>query len=525
VKSNRIEWNQSSIDELKRALGEGQGDDEEDLEQESTLDYPWVPEVVSQSLDLTETGTYKVSVVLGFDDIDGAEDYEVRITPLEDEVNLNPILGPNWQPSSDKMNDGGDQFYGSFWSTAAKINSSTAMVFWTMTDYTGTTADTDPLLLRARTISLDSNMALGTPFTVTSIPGADIGDITEGIRTYNLSDGRIVVVVPSLYKSIPASYTFLSTDIILLSNSGSFLDRYRHTPDDFWTSEGEVVNDTLFLGGTTAYNINSFKFTGDTITLFDTAVNVPSPTYTLPFLLVTDSYVFAVNGPSDVPQYWYIDHTDGSFGAAWTGPIEMTPTGSNFFPWEEDGYMRPMQIASNQWVYHGRVPDSGDYAWALATFIASGNTLTIGNIRKFGSPSGPLGVGGADMVHPYKVISGLGLYQGPIAVNWLFKTVDGRVGSLNEIRDPDDYNLVSVQIFDVPLGTSSPIYRKEWSMVPGRPEQIEGLGLQYDLLGGVPIAGDNGILLIQNWQAAWVPPQAFVSDNLNVGLLTWLPLE
>jgi hypothetical protein len=85
VKSNRIEWNQSSIDELKRALGEGQGDDEEDLEQESTLDYPWVPEVVSQSLDLTETGTYKVSVVLGFDDIEGAEDYEVRITLLPED--------------------------------------------------------------------------------------------------------------------------------------------------------------------------------------------------------------------------------------------------------------------------------------------------------------------------------------------------------------------------------------------------------------------------------------------------------
>jgi hypothetical protein len=510
INSSKIVWSQSGLEELKRLLNESDDDDQDEESLLSPgLDYPWEPTVVLQESVVGDGGDIVVNVKLGFDDIDGAEDYEVRVALLPDIVDLNPVLGPNWQVPGDARPSPPLTYY-SGWHTAVKMNASTALILWLVdsgTDF----GDTEPTLLKGRTVSLDNNMSLGTPFVITSL-AEPAGPEAENLRAFTLSDGRIIVVVHR------TPTTPDSTEIILLSASGSLLNSYVMADESFWMPAGEIFNDKLFMFDANSDAMFSFDFTGNTVNIYDSTSSTTGLTTARPTLLVNSTHVFLLDQDGSGARYWSIEHTDGLFAyATWAGP---TSIGSPlFYAWEEDSYMRAMKTGTNEWIYHGTTPDGASEAWAIATFTASGSTLSIGGIRKFDSPDGVLGSGVFGTGHTWTIESGTGFYMGPIATNWLFMTADGKVGSLNEITGPGG-DLTSVQIFDLPLTSTSPIYRQEWSMMTSNSETITGLTRSYKELGGVPIPGPDGVLIIQNWAYDFdTPTEAYL------GNMVWVPLE
>jgi hypothetical protein len=510
INSSRIVWSQSGLEELRRLLNESDDDDQDEESQSSPgLDYPWEPTVILQESVVGDDGDIVVNVKLGFDDIDGADDYEVRVAFLPDIVDLTPILGPNWQVPGDARPSPPITYY-SGWHTAVKMNASTALILWLVdsgTDF----GDTEPTLLKGRTVSLDSNMSLGTPFVITSLAEPASPEM-ENFRGFTLSDGRIILVFHR------TATTPDSTEIILLSASGSLLNSYVTTTESFWMPNGEIFNDKLLLFDANTDAMFSFDFSGNTINVHDSTVSTTGLTNARPTILVNSTHVFLLDQDGDGARYWSIEHTDGTFvDATWAGPTSVVSP--LFYAWEEDSYMRAMKTGPNEWIYHGTTPDGISEAWAIATFTASGSTLSVGSVRKFDSPDGVLGSGIFGAGHTWTIESGTGFYMGPVATNWLFMTADGKVGSLNEIAGPGG-DLTSVQIFDLPLTSTSPIYRQNWSMVTSSPYKIAGLTRSYVYLGGVPIPGSDGVLIIQNWSYDPDTP-----DDAYLGNMVWVPLE
>lgn len=514
IKSSKIVWDQAGIEELKRALAEPEIDEDEgDSEVPTDLDFPWEPRVVSQERVVGDGGDVVVNVTLGFDDIPDAEDYEVRVALLPDIVDLNPVLGPTWQVPEDAKTSGPLTFY-SGWHTAVKMSNSTALILWLVASG-ATFNDDNPAVLKARTVSLDENMSLGTPYVVTEISG--LGTVEpENMRCYTLSDGRIVIVIP---KYVSGGLTG-ETVMLLLSSSGGMLDEYVAVDQWFFYPSGEIFNDKLILFDPNSDELFSYDFTGNTINSLDSSGTTTGLTGAAPTILANASHIFLLDQTASAARYWSITHTDGVFGT-WAGPTNVgSPT---FYPWEEDSYMRAIKTGDNEWIYHGTTPDGASEAWAVATFTVSGSTLSIGGIRKFDAPSGILGSGVFGSGHTWTIESGTGFYMGPQAANWLFLTADGKVGSVNEITQDaigDSADLTAVQIFDLPLASTSATYRREWSMRMASEDKITGLTKTYQGLGVVPIPGQDGVLLIQSW----IYDDDVPTDNY-LGAMVWLPLE
>lgn len=93
MKSDKIVWSQSSIEELKAILADQDQDDLDESEEQISLDFPWEIVVIKQQTVTDESGGTSVNAVLGFDEVDGAEDYEVRISLIEEDgaVTIGPI--------------------------------------------------------------------------------------------------------------------------------------------------------------------------------------------------------------------------------------------------------------------------------------------------------------------------------------------------------------------------------------------------------------------------------------------------
>lgn len=92
MKSDKIVWSQATIEELKNLLLEEEDEDFGESEEQISLDFPWEVVVVSQKTVTDEGGGTSVNAVLSFDEVAGAEDYEVRISVIEDDTSVE--IGP-----------------------------------------------------------------------------------------------------------------------------------------------------------------------------------------------------------------------------------------------------------------------------------------------------------------------------------------------------------------------------------------------------------------------------------------------
>ena len=92
MKSDKIVWSQASIEELKALLLEEEAEELDDSEEQISLDYPWEVVVVRQQTVTDENGGTSVNAVLKFDEVDGAEDYEVRVSLIDDDAAV--AIGP-----------------------------------------------------------------------------------------------------------------------------------------------------------------------------------------------------------------------------------------------------------------------------------------------------------------------------------------------------------------------------------------------------------------------------------------------
>jgi hypothetical protein len=97
INADKIIWSGNTLDEMRRLLG---GDIEiefPDIMDRAGLDYPWPITVLAVNYDSTKQAEY-VYVKLGFDEVPGASDYEVRISlvpappppPVSDKFALPP---------------------------------------------------------------------------------------------------------------------------------------------------------------------------------------------------------------------------------------------------------------------------------------------------------------------------------------------------------------------------------------------------------------------------------------------------
>jgi hypothetical protein len=82
LNADRIIWTDNTLNELRDLLGEIEIEfDEDDII--DSLDFPWPITIKSVGHDEDEGGTQTVYAVISFDEVDGAETYEVRFSPLD----------------------------------------------------------------------------------------------------------------------------------------------------------------------------------------------------------------------------------------------------------------------------------------------------------------------------------------------------------------------------------------------------------------------------------------------------------
>lgn len=86
--SKKIVWSPSTIEELRRALGEVDRDEEFEEQEGSDLDFPWPITVVKQEVSTSDSGDQVINATLGFTDVEGADDYEVRISLVPEIVSF-----------------------------------------------------------------------------------------------------------------------------------------------------------------------------------------------------------------------------------------------------------------------------------------------------------------------------------------------------------------------------------------------------------------------------------------------------
>jgi hypothetical protein len=78
--SRSIKFSPATIEELRRALSEPADNEvESETDQSVDLDFPWPITIVSQGVSTGDDGGQVINVTLGFESVEGAEDYEVRI--------------------------------------------------------------------------------------------------------------------------------------------------------------------------------------------------------------------------------------------------------------------------------------------------------------------------------------------------------------------------------------------------------------------------------------------------------------
>jgi len=82
--ADKIKWSQSAIEELKQRLGQPELVVEEVIDEtsEAEIPFPWPITVEEQNNVVGEDGKYVVNLVISWDDIPGAENYEVRVAPI-----------------------------------------------------------------------------------------------------------------------------------------------------------------------------------------------------------------------------------------------------------------------------------------------------------------------------------------------------------------------------------------------------------------------------------------------------------
>ena len=84
VDSDSIIWTEGGLEELRRQLaGEAVEELIDDSEQFSDLSFPWPLTIIRQEVVSGEDGTILINVVVGYDDVEGADDYEVRVSLLD----------------------------------------------------------------------------------------------------------------------------------------------------------------------------------------------------------------------------------------------------------------------------------------------------------------------------------------------------------------------------------------------------------------------------------------------------------
>lgn len=82
INAKKITWTPNSIEELRRLLEIEPGDETEEEEGGPGLEYPWPLVVKEYAITYNDQGNAVVDITLGFDDVVGAEDYEVRISKV-----------------------------------------------------------------------------------------------------------------------------------------------------------------------------------------------------------------------------------------------------------------------------------------------------------------------------------------------------------------------------------------------------------------------------------------------------------
>ncbi len=497
--SDRILWKDNTLDELKSLLGEDIQIEFDEDEAFGRLDFPWPITVTDVNVTTDKAGRTWATLTVEFDAVEAGSSYEIRFS-LYEETKL-VFKSTTWQPDTDGIGTSPTYLSGFF--TAAKSNSAEALVFW----LTAPSMGSETVSVRARTVSLDSNMNYGTPFTITTLSSQRAE--SEGMRAYNLSDGRIVLVIPD-------AYSVGKTDILLLDSAGGLLDQYRETGAEFWISAGALSDDDfLFLLDTNATSVYSYSFSGDTITNVDAA---PSGPILTPFIIVSDTHLFVIGtGSYNGPAYGYITRSGGALGT-WSTITEMTPTNTYFFPWNEDSYMGAVKTAPDTWVLHGSYKDGSYYTWAAAEMVMSGSTVTIGNVRRFTSPDGDLGTSAYSANYSWTLQSGSGIYQGPIAMNWMIPLANGSIFSLNEIESSTDI-ANAFYVLQTPISPTSQISAQYAAYETIYPLKIEGLTSSFVDPAGVPIEGDGGVLIVNMW--AYDPDDTAIA---YIGNCTWVPI-
>jgi len=106
TRSDRIVWTEAAIKELRDQLAEPEHDHDVESPQ-LTLDYPWPLSVTNYQAITGIDGDAWVHGTIAFDEVFGAEDYEIRLVPIEEPPLPQATIQPSvrwfkmWQEDSD----------------------------------------------------------------------------------------------------------------------------------------------------------------------------------------------------------------------------------------------------------------------------------------------------------------------------------------------------------------------------------------------------------------------------------------